>query len=523
VFAAAIACSLLGLLVGPAVMTWAYGRAVAMAAIDGAILGVVPALLLLRLLPHLVEEVGPSALVAVAGGYVAFLLIEARAHGRAEVLGLALVVPALGLHSFLDGTALALAFSRALTTAGGATLAGAITLHKIPEGMFLASTLTPKVGPRGAWWRIGAFGLTTLAGALTGRMVIAHAPDRAIHIVVAVGLGIMLRMVIHRHETREVTRTERVASGLTFLGCIVAVLAVPSPQDILSTAQPGELSATKALVPLFLVSAPWLLLVLVFSHAVDRTVGRSRKSAVEPSSWVASTVLLTVLLGPPVAIACGLVDPFLRVVARRVVRDLVSARDGLSQWLRSVAPPPESILPSYAVGVVLAVAAEPTIPTGAFEALGWVSIPVAALTGFFIPVGVPGACLLAAMIVHKGAPLAAGLVLLFAIAARPARVGATSIKGRLLHWATRGTLLTLAIIMAVGLGSPLSATVRSLHDIGTHAHPPHEWAAATIVVLWTCYEIVRAGPRAWFWAVVPGRTADGFLGSIHHARAANPT
>ena len=82
-FAAAVLFSVIGLLIGPALVSWTRGTRTTFAALDGATLGIVPALVLLRLLPHLVEETGAWAIGACAAGYLVFSALESRAHGRA--------------------------------------------------------------------------------------------------------------------------------------------------------------------------------------------------------------------------------------------------------------------------------------------------------------------------------------------------------------------------------------------------------------------------------------------------------
>ena len=82
-------------------------------------LGVVLPLLLLRVVPHVVDEIGGIAVVAVAVGYVAFAALEAGTHARATQLGAAILLPTIGIHSFCDGTALAIAFQHGGTDAAG--------------------------------------------------------------------------------------------------------------------------------------------------------------------------------------------------------------------------------------------------------------------------------------------------------------------------------------------------------------------------------------------------------------------
>lgn len=107
-FAAAVLFSVLGLLAGFALISWTRGSRTTFAALDGATLGIVPALVLLRLLPHLVEETGAWAMAACGAGYLISGGIESRVHGRAADIGMAIVLPALAIHGFLDGTGLAL-------------------------------------------------------------------------------------------------------------------------------------------------------------------------------------------------------------------------------------------------------------------------------------------------------------------------------------------------------------------------------------------------------------------------------
>jgi zinc transporter ZupT len=188
VFEVALSLSIAGLLLGPVLTAWARGHRAALTTIDSAMLGVVLPLLLLRLIPHLIDEIGAMAIAAVAVGYTAFMAVAARAHARASRLGAAILLPVLAIHSFLDGTALAVAFERGVTSATGWTLGAALVLHRIPEGLVLASALIPAVGLGGTMLRVSLLAALTVVGALAGRELLAHAPDRALHGVVAVGI-----------------------------------------------------------------------------------------------------------------------------------------------------------------------------------------------------------------------------------------------------------------------------------------------------------------------------------------------
>ncbi|HVV88123.1 MAG TPA: hypothetical protein VHE35_34015 [Kofleriaceae bacterium] len=77
-FGLALAMSIAGLSIGPAITSWAHGRSAWLRVIDAPMLGVVLPLLLLRLVPHVVDEIGGIAVAAAAAGYIGFSALEAR-------------------------------------------------------------------------------------------------------------------------------------------------------------------------------------------------------------------------------------------------------------------------------------------------------------------------------------------------------------------------------------------------------------------------------------------------------------
>ena len=208
--ALAVSLSVLGLAVGPALLAWGRGRALPSAAMAGLTLGLVPAVVLLRLLPHVHEEVGPLSIVLVAAGYVVVWVVERRRHRALGRVGQAVTLPALLVHATVDGATLGVALAPGHAPESGALLAAALLVHRVPEGLFVARALVPEVGWRRAIVWLVVLAVATVAGALLG--------DR----VVAVGLGAILRLVSHTHERTPHTR----AGVMAFFGAMALGLAV---------------------------------------------------------------------------------------------------------------------------------------------------------------------------------------------------------------------------------------------------------------------------------------------------------
>lgn len=243
-------------------------------AVDGFALGVVPALLLLRLVPHVVEGAGAWGVALVCLGFGALWLAD-RSHDHAHpaddartamTLGARLVVPALVLHALSDGAALAMA-----TVGGhghghgeghglGGSLAGAVLLHRLPEGLFLTMTFLPRLGWRGTWLRLAAVAAATVVGAVLGRVLLQVVPDAFFDGVVALGAGAMLRMSVHSHHPQAASAAARGGSAVGFVAGVGLALGLPDPEGLLHRARPHELSLVDSLGPLFVETAPMLLL-----------------------------------------------------------------------------------------------------------------------------------------------------------------------------------------------------------------------------------------------------------------------
>lgn len=283
----AVTLSVLGLAAGPLLLAWGKGRALPSAAIEGATLGLVPAVVLLRLVPHVFEEIGPLALALVAAGYAALWIVERRSHRSLGRAGQIVALPALVLHAAADGATLGVVLGDGGAAArgaaqGGALLAAALLVHRLPEGLFVARALVPESGWRSAIAWLGALASATVAGALLGERALSLAPHEVVHGVVAVGLGAILRLATHTHE-----RTPQRRGGvLAFVGALAAGLALNAAVPAASLHGPHEVPA-HAPGPATLAGA--VALVVIVGVGLLRFAPRAWRSRLSPPHDAASS------------------------------------------------------------------------------------------------------------------------------------------------------------------------------------------------------------------------------------------
>ncbi len=318
----ALALSVLGLLLGAALVTLGRRQALAAASLDGFSLGFVPAVLALRMLPHAMGSLGARALALAAIAYATLWWIDRRAHDRdhaaahpfhpAAGAGAGLLVPVLALHGMSDGAALAVALS---SRGVGASLAAALILHRMPEGLFIASSMLPSAGGRKTTLALVALALSTVFGAALGQVLLDAIPDALFDGALALGIGAMLRLAMHSHAPPPPTVSARALAGVTFLAGVALVLALPDPGGLFRLAHPQELSVQAALIPLFVETAPAMLLG-VLGAGLLRTMVPARPDAWLRGGGSAVQSLRGLLFGLPLQVcSCGVLP-----VAQRLLR-----------------------------------------------------------------------------------------------------------------------------------------------------------------------------------------------------------
>jgi hypothetical protein len=264
----AVFLSVLGLAVGPLLLAWGRGRALPSAAMEGLTLGLVPAVVLLRLLPHVYEETGPISLALLAGGYGVLWVVERRRHRSLGRVGQAVALPALFVHGTIDGATLGVVLAPGQAADGGVLLAAALLIHRLPEGLFVARALVPEVGWRRTIGWLAALAMATVGGAVLGDRVLTLAPHEVFHAIVAVGLGAILRLVTHTHERTPQTR----AGVLMFVFALIAGLAANA---LIPAASLRDLHAGPARDPEAAMLAGSVALVIVVGLGLLRFAPRA--------------------------------------------------------------------------------------------------------------------------------------------------------------------------------------------------------------------------------------------------------
>lgn len=597
-----VALSLVGFSIGPLLVAWGRGRALPSAAIDGFTLGVVPALILLHLVPHMVEEVGVGALALLAAGYAVVWLGDRRAHDGGRI-GTVVVLPALVVHAVGDGAALAIA-----TSGGdhggehvGAGLSVALILHRLSEGLFLATSLVPVYGWRRTLPRLGAVASATVVGALLGSALLARIPDAVFEGVAAFGIGAMLRLAVHSHQAPPAEPRARAVSAMGFLAGVTLALWIPDPDSVLQHARPHELAFVDSLGPLFIETAPSMLLGLLVAGAAQTFLPRPTaawlavpRSAVTqaargvvfgvplplctcgvlplvrrllaagvpvaavaafaigtPALDLGGVVFTFRLLGAPLAatrvvagVVVAMVTALVVAAATRGVSMRVSLRPAPRQSLLRVNAPwdaaPHTLPPGagrggplvaalrqavgptldhvaawYVVGLCAAAAFEAAVDPALVARVGapW-DVGAAALLALPAYVCAQGATPFAAVLMHKGASLGAGVV--FLLVGPGTNLPVLVALRRALGKRAAAAFALASIATAVGLGAAANALIPAaslpdMHHLVAHRHSAWEIVCAAALAGLLARSLLTMGPRPWFGAMAHGdeRADDG--------------
>lgn len=526
-FLVLLALSVVGLAAGPLLAAAGRGRVVPEVALDAFTLGVVPSVVVVRLLPHLVGEIGSLAVVLLAVGFAVAWAFEGRLHPHGAAH--AVVLPTLALHSFLDGTALALAFAAADlqgaptdaepgARAGLPTLLGAaIVLHRLPEGLFIGRLLVPSLGLRRALGRVAWLAGATLVGAFAGRKILRGVPDVPLHAVVTLGLGVLLRLVTRAHEiaTPSSLRGQRVAGavgGALFAVGLVLPLLLPSDDDLFAMGQPHEVPFGVGVAGLLFASAPAFALGLALDVVLARRFSRIARD-LPAFLWPSTVAMAVALLGPALAVL-GVVPALavLLVAGGRGASPATATKEGrqcatLEILRRGTA--------AYVVGLLTAAALEAFLPRAPFRsAVDWrealAAGTVAAVLGVVVAARIRAqvpAVLILVVLTHKGLALPITAAAVVALASATPR-GMGDLRSGLVGPVGAAVLAATAVAFAgptLALGAwSLPGATADLHRLLFQGRGPVQWSGAIVAVAGVLVGLAE-GPRPFLASVLATR------------------
>jgi zinc transporter ZupT len=519
----ALAASVGGLCLGPLLALLAGQRRLPAAALGGVVLGLVPIIVGLRLLPELMASVGWLALpLAVAGFGVLHLIDRHPHHGhdggthdehahhpphthRAPWV----VVAALTLHAVGDG---AILFGAAASSGASGALLLALGIHRLPEGLFVSEAFAGR--RRQGLLALLLLVLGTFGGALLVRWSAATwvgQIEPLLDGLAAVGFGGMFHVILHRPHRATPRSAERLVERLGLVGGAALGLLAPGPAGLLGMAPASELSLGQAVPAMFIAAAPALLLgwaaEALLARADDKVPWPLRAEGLVGTlpSWIAAGATSSALLGSSWAIALLSVALPLRVLA-----PLVELRRpaGLSTatattsattttgntalqttTVGSAERPPGSegpLLGRALLGLLLCATAEALLPSTGTPALTAIPLALLAISLRLGPVGAP---LVAALLLHKG--LASTTV--FSTAVAVALLSPSLRRQTLLCVAVAiGSLLPLALGSVLSLALAPPPPLHALLERAAHRSGDQLASAALLLLLVT--EVLRRGP-----------------------------
>jgi hypothetical protein len=193
--------SLITLFAGPLMFQWLSRSHGVARTLDRVIVVVLIALVVLLLVPDILAELGPIALLLVLAGFLLPGLLEVLVRRAAESLHLFTLYLALAgllIHAALDGAGLASADVRS-----GAGFAVAIVLHRFGMGLMLWLIVQPVLGVRSAWSLLIGMAAATVLGYEFSESLLPFAGEEMVAgfqalIVGTIVHGLVFRGHVHR-------------------------------------------------------------------------------------------------------------------------------------------------------------------------------------------------------------------------------------------------------------------------------------------------------------------------------------
>jgi uncharacterized membrane protein YraQ (UPF0718 family) len=265
--------SIAALLTGPLLLGLARRvdrryQAWALDGVDGFVLATVGALLVVEVLPEAWERSGWPVLLAVTAGLVGPTLLERFLHKAARAVhtaALSLGVLGLALHAGLDGVVLAEGMGH-----GGGSLAMAVLVHRLPEGLTIWWLLSPGYGPRVAGAVLLAVAAATAGGLAFAPHIEWLSNSTSMGWIEAFVSGSLLHVVVHRPHPmiKAMPAGWRWASGLGAVAGLALVATAMKHHGDHGDGH-GHAAAASAFYDMAVESAPALLIAYIVAGFVQ--------------------------------------------------------------------------------------------------------------------------------------------------------------------------------------------------------------------------------------------------------------
>lgn len=188
--------------------------------------GLLLAITMLDLIPHVLEVEGQRVMPFVLVGFAMMFALEligkaGKESGSTGVIG---VLSGFLLHAFVEGVSLIASFQ--IDAEVGVSVLLAMLLHKIPDGVTVASLLLAAThSRRKAFWGATSLGIATLIGAGSVGVVELIFPPNWSGVMLAITTGIFL-YVSASHLIPYIQQVRRPQLGVYFLGAILVYLVL---------------------------------------------------------------------------------------------------------------------------------------------------------------------------------------------------------------------------------------------------------------------------------------------------------
>ena len=207
----AVVLAVAALAIGPTLVSLLGARRWWRSLLDSYALVAIAGLALVEILPNALAEAGLEAALAAVFGLALPVVFERSSH-RLRDATLTLALLGLALHAAVDGAALAMLDVHTLRSHaahaghaghaahhhhGGAGLAIALVLHRLPVGLLVFSSVFRRGGRRAAWGALATLGVATVAGFFAGQPAVSAMPHEALAVFEAFVAGALLHVVAH--------------------------------------------------------------------------------------------------------------------------------------------------------------------------------------------------------------------------------------------------------------------------------------------------------------------------------------